>query len=150
MLFLGGPNLPWTDPDYAGWFPYLMFAMAVGMALLAFDTSRPKRRLHSKGNLIFAGILVGLAGLCVLLGIGYLAGDVANTTPWLATLAGVLVQVAVLLVKFAFFFWLFIWVRWTVPRFRYDQLMNLGWKFLLPLALFNIAVTSVLVLTGWL
>ncbi len=151
VLFLGGSNIPWaTAETYPAAFPYMMFVFAALMGLLAFDTSRPKRRLHSKGNLVFAGILVAGAGICLLLGLGYLAGDVGHSTPWLATLAGVFVQLMVLLVKFAFFFWLFIWVRWTVPRFRYDQLMNLGWKFLLPLALFNIAVTSVLVLTGWL
>jgi NADH-quinone oxidoreductase subunit H len=56
--------------------------------------------------------------------------------------------VIVLVLKFAFFFWLFIWVRWTLPRFRYDQLMKLGWKVMLPLALLNIGVTGGLVLLG--
>jgi NADH-quinone oxidoreductase subunit H len=40
------------------------------------------------------------------------------------------------------FLFLFIWVRWTIPRFRYDQLMGFGWKFLLPIAIVNILVTS--------
>ena len=34
------------------------------------------------------------------------------------------------------------WVRWTIPRFRYDQLMNLGWKTLIPLAILNILLTG--------
>ena len=50
------------------------------------------------------------------------------------------------LFKAAFFLFLFMWVRWTIPRFRYDQLMNLGWKVLIPLSLFNMLVTGALVL----
>lgn len=46
------------------------------------------------------------------------------------------------LVKVFFFIMFFMWVRWTLPRFRYDQLMNLGWKVLLPLALLNIILTG--------
>ncbi len=40
----------------------------------------------------------------------------------------------------------FIWVRWTVPRFRYDQLMNLGWKFMLPLGIANLVITAIVIL----
>jgi NADH-quinone oxidoreductase subunit H len=50
------------------------------------------------------------------------------------------------LAKVIFFLFLFMWVRWTIPRFRYDQLMNLGWKILIPLALFNMLVTGALIL----
>lgn len=45
---------------------------------------------------------------------------------------------------FAFIFF-FMWVRWTIPRFRYDQLMNLGWKILIPLAIANIVVTGIVI-----
>ena len=51
--------------------------------------------------------------------------------------------------KIFFFIFLFMWVRWTLPRFRYDQLMNLGWKGLIPLAILNIAITGIVMwLTG--
>jgi NADH-quinone oxidoreductase subunit H len=47
--------------------------------------------------------------------------------------------------KVLFFLWVFVWVRWTLPRFRYDQLMDLGWKTMLPWALGNVIVTAILV-----
>ena len=51
--------------------------------------------------------------------------------------------------KTAIFLFVFIWVRWTLPRFRYDQLMNFGWKFLLPVTLTSIVVTGTLwIITG--
>ncbi len=53
-----------------------------------------------------------------------------------------LLEMLAFAVKVGLFLFLFVWVRWTVPRFRYDQLMRLGWKVLLPLALLNIFVTA--------
>ena len=53
-----------------------------------------------------------------------------------------------LMLKVLFFIFLFMWVRWTIPRFRYDQLMRLGWQILIPLALFNMLVTGALILGG--
>ena len=57
-----------------------------------------------------------------------------------------LLGAAALFVKILVFIFIFMWVRWTIPRFRYDQLMNLGWKGLIPLALFNMLVTAAVVL----
>ena len=56
-----------------------------------------------------------------------------------------ILQILAFLAKVAFFQFVFVWVRWTLPRFRYDQLMHIGWKRLLPLALANVAITAVLV-----
>ncbi len=61
------------------------------------------------------------------------------------SLARVLFELAVFFGKVSAFLFLFIWVRWTLPRFRYDQLMNLGWRVLLPLGLVNIIITGAIV-----
>jgi NADH-quinone oxidoreductase subunit H len=50
-----------------------------------------------------------------------------------------------LFAKIFFFIFFFMWVRWTVPRFRYDQLMDLGWKVLIPLAIANIIITGIVI-----
>ena len=50
--------------------------------------------------------------------------------------------------RVVFLLWVFIWVRWTLPRFRYDRLMDLGWKTMLPWALANTAVTALLIYLG--
>ena len=60
---------------------------------------------------------------------------------WLA-----IIGFAVLLAKAFFFLFVFIWIRWTIPRFRYDQLMKLGWRKLVPLALANMIITAAVVL----
>ncbi len=62
--------------------------------------------------------------------------------PWLLSLIGF----SVLMIKAWTFIFIFMWIRWTIPRFRYDQLMNLGWKKLVPLALLNMVVTAAVML----
>ncbi|MEW5805838.1 MAG: NADH-quinone oxidoreductase subunit NuoH [Acidobacteriota bacterium] len=56
-----------------------------------------------------------------------------------------LAQMIVFATKVSFFLFLYVWVRWTLPRFRYDQLMRLGWKVLFPLSLLNIIIAGLLV-----
>ncbi len=66
----------------------------------------------------------------------------ANFSPNIAAIIGLVALMA----KVVFFIFLFMWVRWTIPRFRYDQLMHLGWRILIPLALFNMLVTGAVIL----
>jgi NADH-quinone oxidoreductase subunit H len=56
-----------------------------------------------------------------------------------------ILQVCTFLTKVTMMLFVYIWVRWTLPRFRYDQLQKLGWQVLLPLALLNIFITSAVV-----
>ena len=56
-----------------------------------------------------------------------------------------LIGVGVFFLKIFAFIFFFMWVRWTIPRFRYDQLMHLGWKVLIPLAIANIIITSIVI-----
>jgi len=63
-------------------------------------------------------------------------------TPNIAAIIGIIA----LMIKVVIFIFIFMWVRWTIPRFRYDQLMNLGWKSLIPLALANMLVTGAMIL----
>jgi len=65
---------------------------------------------------------------------------------WLGAVLGLLTLVAKIAIAMA----VFVWVRWTFPRFRYDQLMRLGWKFLLPLSIVNLILVAAMTLAGWL
>jgi NADH-quinone oxidoreductase subunit H len=64
---------------------------------------------------------------------------------WGVNIANV-IGICVLFAKICFFIFFYMWVRWTIPRFRYDQLMNLGWKILIPLSIINIMITGIVIL----
>ena len=69
---------------------------------------------------------------------GFPTGELSGWMLWA-------LQIGAFVAKVGFFMFLFVWVRWTLPRFRYDQLMDLGWKRLFPLALVNLVMTALLV-----
>lgn len=81
---------------------------------------------------------------CTLITTMYFGGydmpfvDESTLSPNIAALIGVVALFA----KVFFFIFVFMWIRWTLPRFRYDQLMNLGWRGLIPLALANMIITA--------
>ena len=64
----------------------------------------------------------------------------------LPSMAVSILQILTFVVKVVALVFFFIWVRWTIPRFRYDQLMNLGWKVMLPLGIANLVITAIVIL----
>jgi NADH-quinone oxidoreductase subunit H len=90
----------------------------------------------------YVNMFISSAIMATLFFGGYHIPFVHIADPNLAAIVGV----AALFLKTTFFIFVFMWIRWTVPRFRYDQLMRLGWNSLIPLALFNMVVTGALIL----
>jgi len=91
----------------------------------------------------YINMFVSSAVLATLYFGGYQFPFISSMDPGLTkTLLGA----AVMFGKIFFFIFVFIWIRWTLPRFRYDQLMNLGWKVLIPLAVLNIILTGAFIL----
>jgi NADH-quinone oxidoreductase subunit H len=91
-----------------------------------------------------------LATLCFLAVIAHAAGffyfNTVEFAEWGRATVACLAQLTAFMVKLLFFCWVFIWVRWTLPRFRYDQVMRLGWKMMIPLAFANIFATGLVIL----
>jgi NADH-quinone oxidoreductase subunit H len=150
-LFFGGWNIPWLTRDVieanAGVILpiqlVLQFLVMGLVSVLFFRRVARERdkfgdaRDHEPG-------LMGVITAVMALG----AAAAFAWKPWAigadaASIYATLLQVGAFSGKVIFFCWFFIWVRWTLPRFRYDQLMGLGWKVMLPLALANVVLTAV-------
>ncbi len=121
-------DLPESDSELIGGYHTEYSSMKLGFYLFAeyinmFISSAIMSTLYFGGyNMPFIGRLGLSPNLAAILGIVFLFA------------------------KIFFFIFFFMWVRWTVPRFRFDQLMNLGWKILIPLSIFNVAITGFFIL----
>ncbi len=94
-------------------------------------------------TLYFGGWQASLPFLYVAAdGLHTVGGGFVAMPHWLV----VVFQVGAYVAKVLFFVWLLLLIRWTFPRFRYDQLMDLGWKMMLPLAIANVLITGVVIL----
>ena len=94
----------------------------------------------------YANMFISSTILAVL----YFGGYNYPGMQWMVDHVGVnignIIGIGVLFMKICAFIFFYMWVRWTIPRFRYDQLMNLGWKILIPLSIINIIITGICIL----
>ncbi len=93
----------------------------------------------------YINMFVSSAVMAVLYFGGYNYPFMDNVNALLGPTWGPVIGVAVMFIKIIAFIFFFMWVRWTIPRFRYDQLMDLGWKILIPLAIANIVITAIVI-----
>lgn len=153
-LYFGGFQIPWLSTEtlinHAGIISFLLMLIVPAFAFLFslwirknnkshYDRPDDPRAREAQAYIKVLWILVG--GIEVLLlFFMVLSGGVA------ANILVALLQIATFLIKTTFMCFVYVWVRWTLPRFRYDQLQRLGWQTLLPLSLLNIFVTSAVVI----
>jgi NADH-quinone oxidoreductase subunit H len=126
ILFFGGWLSPFPQTRLFAWTHYIpaaAFALA-GLALIVHGV----RYLTMFGRVVLPAIGLALCGLGLLCSRPGVI-DFAQGPFWF-------------LLKIAIFLFIYVWARGTLPRFRYDQLMGFGWKVLLPLAIFNVVITS--------
>ena len=94
----------------------------------------------------YANMIVAAALITTLYLGGFNVPFININSLGLASWLAVLIQVFAFMIKVGLLLFFFIWVRWSIPRFRYDQLMNLGWKVMFPLSLLNIIWVAVLIM----
>jgi len=149
-LFFGGYQIPWLPRPLLQQHAGLILPLVMGVTVLVsarFAVLFFRRARRERGKFgdardrepILMGLNCAFAALLVLLAFGLQPWRIG---PSGASLFATLIQIGAFLTKVVFFAWLFIWVRWTLPRFRYDQLMTLGWKVMIPLGLANLVVTA--------
>ncbi|MGD0909178.1 MAG: complex I subunit 1 family protein [Candidatus Acidiferrales bacterium] len=126
ILFFGGWLSPFPQTPFWAWTHYIPTAAFViaGLALIANGV----RYITMFGRLVLPVIGLALTGLGVLFAVPGVT-DFVQGPFWF-------------LLKILVFLFVYVWVRGTLPRFRYDQLMGFGWKLLLPLAILNVVITS--------
>jgi NADH-quinone oxidoreductase subunit H len=131
ILFFGGWNSPFPATDFWGFTHYLPSLILVPFGLwVIYDGIKYETMF---GRIILPGLGTVIAAIGAALIVFPSANEFIQSPFWL-------------LAKIFFFLFFYVWARGTLPRFRYDQLMNVGWKLLLPVSIVNVIITAAFVL----
>ena len=152
-LYFGGYQIPWLSTEilvnHAGIVSFLLMLAVPAFAFLFslwmqknnrshYERANDPRKRETEIYTKILWIVVGGIEILLLFFMVFSGGVAAN-------ILVALLQIMTFLVKTTLMCFVYVWVRWTLPRFRYDQLQRLGWQTLLPLSLLNIFVTSAVV-----
>jgi len=153
MVF-GGYQLPWVSTEYLlSHFSYLAMGLMVVIPIVVYfvigwmrKNNAVRPTVISDGSREFEAkvLSIVLVGMTILIEVILLYLILSPSTLGSA-IAVTLLQVVTFVVKLMIFNLFFILVRWTLPRFRYDQVQHLGWYYLLPLSLLNLFVTAIVI-----
>ncbi|WP_024955259.1 complex I subunit 1/NuoH family protein [Sulfurospirillum arcachonense] len=151
-LFFGGYQIPWLNTvALKEYFDFVIITIVVVLPIISFYFSKwikknniwpqadDARNMEAKWLI---NILIGINVVLIALAVGYFVFGLSQNG---LNICVAILQIITFFVKLYMMNFVFIWVRWTLPRFRYDQLQNLGWKILLPIALMNIFITAIVV-----
>ena len=150
----------WNVFSPAMWLSFVIFTVS-GFAetnRLPFDFAEAEAELvagyHTeyssmKFALFFMAEYMAMATMSALIATLFLGGWDIPYYNEPATFLGFLLSALFFTAKVAFLLFVFVWVRWTIPRLKYDILMRLGWKVFLPLALVNIVLVAAFIAAGW-
>ena len=154
-VIFGGYQIPWVTTEmmlqnFSVFAMALMISVPVIVGLLIKwmrknNTVRPTVSTDSGRNFETKVLTIALLGMTALIEVIllYLAFFAESTLANSITV--MLFQIVVFVVKLMMFNIFFIIIRWTVPRFRYDQVQHLGWYYLLPLSLLNLVITAIVI-----
>ena len=151
-LFFGGYNIPWLDTaTLQNNINIIILALLIILPILTFMLNKwmnknynwldkDDKRQREQNILIKAfwgitALLMIAFALILITGLGTNGTNIAVTV----------IQIGTFMAKFFMMSFVFIWIRWTLLRFRYDQLQMLGWKVLIPLSILNIVITAIFV-----
>jgi NADH-quinone oxidoreductase subunit H len=154
-LFFGGYQVPWLDTHaIQSNINYVIAAIIILLPIKvyiltkwmkknnkAIGTNKSREKETKILTFAFWGLSLFIMAVLILFLVTGLGTNGIN-------IVTAVIQVGTFLIKFFMMAFVFIWIRWTVLRFRYDQLQMLGWKVLIPLALLNIVVTAVVIVVG--